>query len=166
MSSRSGSHQARVHQVRPLLVELRLELVLVDRAREPLELLVRLEQDRRGRHLVDVAHLEADDPVLDVVDDADPVAHADLGHALDQLDRPEPLAVERDRHAGLELDLDDLPLVGRELRPRDELEDVVVGRVREVLDPLALRRAAPEVVVDRYGATSVPPLTGIPCLRA
>ena len=38
---------------------------------------------------------------------------------------------------------------GRELGPRDELEDVVVGRVHEVLDPLALARAAPQVVVDR-----------------
>ena len=45
--------------------------------------------------------------------------------------------------------VDDLRLVGRELGPRDELEDVVVGRVREVLDPLALRGPAPEVVVDR-----------------
>ena len=49
----------------------------------------------------------------------------------------------------LELDLDGLRLVGRELGPRDELEDVVVGRVGEVLDPLALGGAAPQVVVDR-----------------
>ena len=32
---------------------------------------------------------------------------------------------------------------------RDELEHVVVGGVPEVLDPAALRRASPEVVVDR-----------------
>ena len=77
---------------------------------------MRLEQDRGGRHLVDVAHLQADDPVLDVVDDPDAVAHPDLGRALDQLDEPEPLAVERDRHARLERHLDGLRLVGRELR--------------------------------------------------
>ena len=94
--------QARVDEVGPLLVEPRLELVLVDRADQALELAVGLEQDRRGRHLVDVAHLQADDAVLDVVDDPDAVAHADLGGALDQLDQPEPLAVERDRHARLE----------------------------------------------------------------
>ena len=57
------------------------------------------QEDRGGRHLVDVAHLQPDDPVLDVVDDPDAVAAADLGGALDQLDEPEPLAVERDRHA-------------------------------------------------------------------
>ena len=89
-----------------MLVEARLELVLVDRADRLLELLVGGEQDRRGRHLVDVAHLEADDAVLDVVDDPDPVAAADLGRALEQLDEAEPLAVERDRHARLELDVD------------------------------------------------------------
>ena len=60
-----------------------------------------------------------------------------------------PLAVQRHRHAALERHLDHLRLVRRELRPRDELEDVVVGRVREVLDPLALGRAPPQVVVDR-----------------
>ena len=141
--------EAGVDEVGPLLVEPGLELVLVDRAGQALELLVRLEQDRRRRHLVDVAHLQADDPVLDVVDDPDAVAHADLGGPLDQVDEPEPLAVERDRHARLERDLDRLRLVGRELGPGDELEDVVVGRVREVLDPAALGGAAPEVVVDR-----------------
>ena len=55
-------------------------------------------------HLVDVADLEPDDPVLDVVDDADAVAGAELGDPLDQLDEPEALAVERDRAAGLEPD--------------------------------------------------------------
>ena len=61
----------------------------------------------------------------------------------------QPLAVQRHRHAALELDLHHLRLVGRELGPRHELEDVVVRRVREVLDPLALGRAPPQVVVDR-----------------
>src|SRR5918999_885658 len=51
--------------------------------------------------------------------------------------------------ARLEVDRHDLRLVGSQLAPRHELEHIVVGRVREVLDPLALRRAPPEVVVDR-----------------
>ena len=38
---------------------------------------------------------------------------------------------------------------GRLLGPGHELEHVVLGRVVEVLDPAALARAAPEVVVDR-----------------
>ena len=62
---------------------------------------------------------------------------------------PRRLAVDRDRAALLEADRDDLRLVGRLLGARDELEDVVVRSVREILDPLALRRAAPDVVVDR-----------------
>jgi hypothetical protein len=68
---------------------------------------------------------------------------------LQQRDELHPLAVHRDRHALLEGDVDRLRLVGRPLGRRDELEDVVVGRVREILDPASLRGAAPEVVVDR-----------------
>ena len=65
---------------------------------QALELAVRGQQQRGGRHLVDVAHLQADDAVLDVVDDPDAVAHAELGGALEQLDELQALAVERDRH--------------------------------------------------------------------
>ena len=63
--------------------------------------------------------------------------------------RPKSLAVELDGHAALEADPHDLRLVGRALGRRDELEDVVLGRVVEILDPAPLRGAAPEVVVDR-----------------
>ena len=52
---------------------------------------------------------------------------ADLRAALQQLDQPEPLAVERDRPPGLEADPQQLRLVGRLLGPGDELEDVVGG---------------------------------------
>ena len=76
----------------------------MDRPDQLLELGVRGEQDRRRRDLVDVADLEADDPVLDVVDDPDPVPAADLGDPFEQLDEAEPLAVEADRDPGLELD--------------------------------------------------------------
>ena len=61
----------------------------MDRAHEPLELLVGGQDDRRGGHLVDVAYLQPDDAVLDVVDDPDAVTRADLGGAFDQLDQPE-----------------------------------------------------------------------------
>ena len=95
--------EARVDEVGPLAVELRLEVVLVDRADQLLQLAVRRQDHRRRRHLVDVAHLQADDPVLDVIDDADAVAPGDLGDAIDQLDQAEPLAVERHRDPPLEL---------------------------------------------------------------
>ena len=65
--------------------------------------------------------------------------------------RPSRSPFKRDRDAGLELDRDRLGLVGRLLGAGDQLEDVVLGRVVEVLDPAALRGAAPEVVVDRVG---------------
>ena len=127
---------------------------------------MRGQDDRRRRHLVDVADLEPDDPVLDVVDDPDPVAAAELGRPLEQLDQPEALAVERDRAPALEADPDQLGLVGRLLGAGDELEDVVARRLVEVLDRAALRGAAPEVVVDRVRRRLGPPLTGIPCSRA
>ena len=83
---------------------------------------------------------------------------------FEQVDQAEPLAVEADRHPRLELDGDRLRLVGRLLGPGDELEDVVLGGVVEVLDPAALRGAAPEVVVDRVGRRLGPALDRDPVL--
>ena len=42
------------------------------------------------RHFVDVAHFQADDAVLDVVDDADAVFAAELPQLLDQVDEAKP----------------------------------------------------------------------------
>ena len=137
-----------------MVLERGLEVVLVDRRDELLELAVGGENDRRGRHLVEVADLEPDDPVLDVVDDADAVARADLGGEFDQLDQPERLAVERDRLALLEADPKQLGLVLRPLGRRDELKDVVGRRRREVLDRTTLGGAPPQVVV--YGVRARP----------
>ena len=131
----------------------RLELVLVDRADQLLELLVGGQDDRRGRHLVDVAHLQADDAVLDVVDDPDAVAAADLGGALEQLDEPEPLAV-RAPPARRARSSTSRPRA-RRAPPRAASR---AGRRRPPARAsrssiqLALRRAAPEVVVDRVRA--------------
>ena len=79
-----------------MVVETRLEVVLVDRRDQLLDLAVRRQQDRGGGHFIEVAHLEADDAVLNVIDDADPVATTELGCAFQQRDEPELLAVERD----------------------------------------------------------------------
>ncbi len=84
-----------------------------------------------------------------MVDDPDAVATADLRDALEQVDQPQFLAVDRHGHAALESDPHGLRLVRRLLGRRDELKDVVVGGMLEILDPAALRRAAPQVVVDR-----------------
>jgi hypothetical protein len=66
----------------------------VDGADELLELAVGREDDCGCGHLVDVADLEPHHPVLDVVDDPDAVALADLGDSLEELHEPERIAVE------------------------------------------------------------------------
>jgi hypothetical protein len=147
--------QTGVHEIRPLAVELGLELVLVDGAHQVLELLVGGQDDRRRRHLVDVSHLQPHDAVLDVIDDAHPVARADLRAAFDQLDQGHALAVERHGNSSLEIQGDGLRLVRRLLRAGDELEDVVLGGMLEVLDPATLRGAPPEVVVDRVRGSAL-----------
>jgi nucleoside-diphosphate-sugar epimerase len=53
--------------------------------REPLELGVSVENDCRRGNLIDVANLEADNAVFNVVNDPNPVATADLGSAVEQL---------------------------------------------------------------------------------
>ena len=73
---------------------------------------------------------------------------------FDQLHELQALPVQRDGHAALEADADGLGLVGGLLGAGDELEDVVLGRVAEILDPAALGGAAPEVVVDRVRSRS------------
>jgi hypothetical protein len=93
--------------------------------------------------VVDVADLEPDDPVLDVIDDAHPVASSSRRRGLEQLDEAQPDAIPRHRRPSLEADGHDLGLVRGQLRPRHQLEDVVVGRVAEVFDPSTLARAAP-----------------------
>ena len=81
--------------------------------RERLDRAVRRVQDRAARRLVDAARLHADVAVLDEVDAADAVLAAESVQPLEQRHRSEPLPVDRDRIAGLEVDLDRLRLVGR-----------------------------------------------------
>ena len=87
------------------------------RERQPLERAVRRVEDRRRRRLVDLAALDPDEAVLDVVDPADAVVAAEVVQPVDELDRGEPLAVDRDRDAALELDRD-LDRRRRRRRPR------------------------------------------------
>ena len=107
----------------------------------------RVQDHRRGR-LVDLAALDADEAVLDVVDPADAVRAAQVVQPLDQLDRAQPLAVDRDRDAALEAE-DDLDRRGR-VAGRDR-PLVGVGRRGDprVLEHAGLARAAPDVDVDR-----------------
>src|SRR6185369_1900381 len=68
---------------------------------------VRTVQDRGGRRLVDLAALDPDQAILDVVDPPDTVRAAQVVDTLDEVDRSEPLAIDRDGDAALEVD-DDL----------------------------------------------------------
>ncbi len=43
------------------------------------------QENGRRRDLVDVADLESDDPVLDVIDDPDPMPATGIGDPLDEL---------------------------------------------------------------------------------
>ena len=70
---------------------------------------------------------------------------------LDQLDEPHLRAVERDRPALLELDLDVLALVGCVLGVDGHLVGVLGRRLPRVFEDAALVGAAPEVLVDRVG---------------
>ncbi len=68
-------------------------------------------------HLVDVADLEAHDPVLHVVHDPNAVAAAELRRAFEQLHEPEALPVDGHGRAALEAHPHQLGLVGRLLGP-------------------------------------------------
>ena len=101
--------------------------------------------------LVDLAALDPDEAILDVIDPPDAVGAGELVDALDEGDRVEPLAVEADRNAALELEqeVDRRGRVRRGHGPR-----VGIGRRRGpgVLEDARLAGAAPHVDVDGVGA--------------
>ena len=90
-----GEPQAVVDEVGVLLRELRLEAQRLLRQHHVLERAVRGMKDHRRGRLVDLARLDPDQAVLDLIDAADAVLPAELVEALDELD-----AVERRRRPG------------------------------------------------------------------
>ncbi len=105
-----------------------------------------------GRRLVDLARLDADQPVLHVVDAPDAVLAGPLVEALDEGHAVHLLAVEGDGHAPLEANLDIARLVGRFVRRARPDEDLLRRLLPGVLQDAALDAAAPEVLVDGVGA--------------
>ena len=79
--------------------ELGLQVLQVALDRQRLERAVRRVQQRRGRGLVDLARLDAHEPVLDHVDPADAMGARDRRGPGDQLVERELVAVDRDGHA-------------------------------------------------------------------
>src|SRR6202008_4499990 len=95
------------------------EAELVLRKGEPLEGAVgRMEHDR-GRGLVDLPALDANEAVLDVVDPTDAVTPGQRVEPLDELDRVDGRAVEADRGSAIEPDghLDGRRRICRRARP-------------------------------------------------
>src|SRR5438105_15573821 len=84
---------------------------------------MRFDQENSRRCLIDLAGLDADQPVLDVVDPPHAMFASDLVQPCHQLDRLERLAIECDRSALFEAYLD---VAG--LRRR------VLGRARPLVD--------------------------------
>src|SRR4051812_2992227 len=106
-------------------------------------------QDRRGWRLVDLAALDANQPILDMVDAAHAMPAAERVQALHQLHRLDGLAVDGDRDATLETD-DDLGRDGRSgTRVDGPLVDIGGWRLPRILQDARLDRATPQVVVDR-----------------
>ena len=78
--------EAVVDQVGVGLADQRLEPERLLREGQELELAMRLVQHDGGGRLVDLARLDADQAVLDVVDPADAVLAGELVELVDQLD--------------------------------------------------------------------------------
>jgi len=115
---------------------------------QPFEGAMGAVDDRGGRSLVDLATLDADQAVLDVVDATDAVRSCQIVQLLHEDYRVEPLAVERDGHAALEAD-HDLDRLGCRGRVHGPLVDVRSRRRPWILEDAGLDRAAPQVDVDR-----------------
>ena len=101
--------------------------------------------------LVDAARLHADEAVLDEVEPADAVPPAELVEPGEQRGGRQRLAVDADRVAPLEADLDVFRRVRRLLRVGGALVDVGRRLLGRVLEHLALGGGVQEVRVDREG---------------
>ena len=70
--------------------------------REVLQVSMCRDQRQRGRNLVELARLDADQAVLDHVDPSEPVATGDPPHLRDELGGSERRSVQRHGHTALE----------------------------------------------------------------
>ncbi len=117
-----------------------------------LQLAMGLVQDHRRRRLVQLARLDADQPVLDVIDPADAVLAAELVEPFDQRHAVELLAVEADRPAVLEVDVDVSRLVGRLGRVDRPGEGLGRRFVPGIFEDAGLAASAKEVQIDAVRA--------------
>ena len=140
-----------VDHLRPLLGDDIFEPRDLLRQRDVFQRLVRLQEQHRGRRFVDLARLDADQPVLEMIDAADAVFPAHPVQGRHQIQGRDWLAVERDRNSFFEANLDIGRLVGALARVAGPGVDVFRRLSPRILEHACLDRAAPQVLVRRVG---------------
>src|ERR1700741_983064 len=106
-------------------------------------------QDRPAWCLVDAARFHADETVFDQIEAPDPVLAAKLVETLQQGRRREPCAVDRNRVAELERDLDILRRIRCCFRSYSPAVDEFFRLDPRIFQDLALGRDMQKVSVDR-----------------
>src|SRR4029077_15465167 len=138
-----------VDHLRPLLSDEVLEPRDLLRQRDVLQRLVGLQQKDRGGRFVDLARLDADEAVLEVVYAPDAVFTAYPIQCRHELEGSGGLRIHRDRDAFLEADLD----VGRLIRTLTRITGPRVDVLRRlgprVFEDAGLDRPAPPGLVRR-----------------
>src|SRR5205823_11772314 len=99
-----------------------------------LDAAMRREQDRAARRLVNAARLHTDKTVLDEIEAADAMLAAELIEAGQQGSRRQHFAIDCNRIAAQEVDLDILRFVGRLLRGNRAAVDILLGLDRGILE--------------------------------
>src|ERR1051326_9002718 len=111
-------------------------------------------QDDSARSLIDLAHFASGHTIFDHVDAADAVRAGDDPEAADQLEDRHLDAVDGDRNAALERNLDVRSFVGTVRRRSRQRVDLFWGLGPRVVDEAVLDSAAPQVGI--YSALSLP----------
>src|SRR5438132_14356628 len=105
-------------------------------------------QEHSGRRFVDLARFDPDEAVLDHVDPPDAVFPREVVEPVDEVDALDLRAVDRDRNAFVEADLDLARLCRRLFGVDRPLEDVARRRAPGVFEHTGLDRTAPQIHVD------------------
>ena len=108
-----------------------------------------LQQDRAAGRLIDAPRLHADKPVLDEVQATDSVPPAEFIEPCNQARRAQPLAVDCNRIALTEFNVDQSRFIRSCARIDGSLIDMLRGLHCGVFEQLALRRSVKKIGVDR-----------------
>ena len=139
--------EAVVHQVAVRGAEVTRNPIELARRHERLQVAVRRVEHDGGRRLMDLARLDAEQPILDHVDPADAVVAGNRRDGGKELDERHGHAVQRHRHTRLEGQLDVRGIARSVLDRARELEHVRGWLRPGILEHAAGDRAAPQVGV-------------------